>query len=200
MGAEDVLLPTKKELASTSGASSAGRKHGLLLDRNPYPLNAVPQVSEHQQKAIFARAESNLRRTSVRTFNTQETPDQESPQREMEKRLHETRPSGTRSNPAVNEIHPQPRADGRAREGAVDRRSKAGPTHLPCNPLESRTLASPTRSFVTACAHAQAVTNDLVRCVYTSLSDVALPATERRATLPRPKSFFQRLDRRTDTA
>jgi hypothetical protein len=48
MGAEDVLLPTKKELASTSGTISVGRERRLLLDRNPYPLNAVPQVSEHQ--------------------------------------------------------------------------------------------------------------------------------------------------------
>jgi len=57
----------------------------------------------------------------------------------MEKRLHEARPSGTRSNPPVNEIHPRPRVEGRAREGALDRRSKAGPTHLPRNPLEPRT-------------------------------------------------------------
>jgi hypothetical protein len=70
MGAEDVLLPTKKELALTSGAISVGHKHGLLLDRDPYPLNAVPQVSEHQQEAIFARAEPNPRQTSVRKFNT----------------------------------------------------------------------------------------------------------------------------------
>jgi hypothetical protein len=58
----------------------------------------------------------------------------------MEKRLHEAKLSGTRFNPAVNGIHLQPRVDGKAREGAVDRRSKAGPTHLPCNPLELRTL------------------------------------------------------------
>jgi len=88
------------------------------------PLNAVSQVSEHQQEAIFARAAPNLRRTSVRTFNTQEAADQESGQREMKKRLHEAKLSGTRPNPAVNEIHPQPRVEGRAREGAVDRRSK----------------------------------------------------------------------------
>jgi hypothetical protein len=54
----------------------------LLLDRNRYPLDAVSQVSEHQQKAIFARAES--RRTSVPTFNIQEAADQESRQREMQ--------------------------------------------------------------------------------------------------------------------
>jgi hypothetical protein len=106
MGAEDVLLPTKKELASTSGASSAGRKHGLLLDRNPYPLNAVSQISKQQQEAIFARAAPNPRRTSVRTFNAQEAPDQESEQREMQEALHEAKLSGTRSNPAVNEIIP----------------------------------------------------------------------------------------------
>ena len=57
----------------------------------------------------------------------------------LEKRLHEAKLSGTRSNPALNEIHPRPRAEGRAREGAVDRRSKAGLTHLPCNLLELRT-------------------------------------------------------------
>ncbi len=140
MGAEDVLLPTKKKLASTSGVISVGRKHGLLLDRNPYPLNAVLRVSEHQQEVIFARATPNPRGTSMRTFNTQEAPDQESGQREMEKQLHEAKLSGTRSNPAVNEIHPRPRAEGRARESAVDRRSKAALTHLPCNPLELRML------------------------------------------------------------
>jgi hypothetical protein len=114
MSAEDVLLPTKPGLASTSGAISVGREPSLLLGRNPYPLNAVSQVSEHQQEAIFARAEPNPRQTSVRTFNAQEAPDQESRQREMEKRLHEAKLSGTRSNPAVNEIHLQPRAEGRA--------------------------------------------------------------------------------------
>jgi len=126
-------LPTKKELASTSGASSAGRKHDLLLDTNPYPLNAVSQESEHQQEAIFAQAEPNPRRTSVRTFNTQEAPDQESGQREIEKRLHEAKLSGTRSNPAVNEIHPRPRAEGRAREGTEYRRSKQ--TSLICHAI-----------------------------------------------------------------
>jgi len=60
------------------------------------PFNAVSQVSEHQQEAIFARAEPNPRQASVRTFNTQ--------------------------------------------EAAVDRRSKAALTHLPCNPLELRML------------------------------------------------------------
>jgi hypothetical protein len=47
--------------------------------------------------------------------------------------------SGTRFNPAVNEIHLQPRAEGGAREGAVHNRSEAGPTHLPCN-ISERTL------------------------------------------------------------
>jgi len=56
MGGEDVLLPTKKEWASTSGTLSVGRERGLLLDTNPYPLNAASQVSKHQQEAIFARA------------------------------------------------------------------------------------------------------------------------------------------------
>jgi len=72
----------------------------LLFDRNPtYPLNAVSQVSEHQQEAIFPRAKPNPHRTSVRTFNTQEAADQESGQREIEKRLHEATLSGTRFNP-----------------------------------------------------------------------------------------------------
>ena len=105
-------------------------------------MDTVSQVSEHQQEAIFARAEPNSYPTSVWTFNTQEAADQESGQREMEKRLDEATLSGTRSNPAVNEIHLQTRAEGRAREGAVDRRRKAGPTHLPCNLLESRTRKS----------------------------------------------------------
>ena len=105
----------------------------------PCPLNAVSQVSEHQQEAIFPRGEPNPYRTLVRTLNTQEAADQESEQREMEKRLHEAKLSGTGSNPAVNEIHPRPRVEGRTREGAVDRRSKASSTHLPCNPLEPRT-------------------------------------------------------------
>jgi hypothetical protein len=70
MGAEDVLLPTKKELASTSGTISVGRERRLLLDTNPYPLNAVSQISKHRQEAIFARAEPDLRRALVRTFNT----------------------------------------------------------------------------------------------------------------------------------
>jgi hypothetical protein len=110
----------------------------LLLDRNPYPLDAVLQVSEHQQEAIFARAES--RRTSMPTFNTQEAPDQESGQRKMEKRLHEAKLSGTRSNPAVNEIHPRAEVDRKIREGIVNGRSKAGSTHLPYNPPELRTV------------------------------------------------------------
>ena len=59
----------------------------------------------------------------------------------MKKRLHEAKLSGIGSNPAVNEIHLQPRAERRAREGAVDRRSKASLTHLPCNPLEQRTTS-----------------------------------------------------------
>jgi len=148
-------LPTKKEWASTSGTLSVGRERSLLLDRNPYPLNAVLQVSEHQQEAIVARAAPNPRRTSVRTFNTQEAADQESGQREMEKRLHEAKLSGTRSNPVVNEIHLQPRVDGKAREGAVDRRSKAGPTHLPCNPLELRTPG-----FTCGCASVTCAAHD----------------------------------------
>ena len=74
MDAEDVLLPTEEKLASTSGAISVGHKHGLLLDTNPYPLNAVLQVCEYQQEVILARAEPNPRRTSVRTFNTQKPP------------------------------------------------------------------------------------------------------------------------------
>jgi len=77
MEAEDVLLPTKSKLASTSDAISVGRKHGLLLDTNPYPFNAVSQVSKHQQEAIFARAEPNPRQTSVRMLNTQKVGDQQ---------------------------------------------------------------------------------------------------------------------------
>ena len=69
MGAKDVLLPRKKELESTPCTISVGHRHGLLLDRDSYPLNAVSQVSNHQQEAIFARAEPNPRRTSVRKFN-----------------------------------------------------------------------------------------------------------------------------------
>jgi hypothetical protein len=49
--------------------------------------------------------------------------------------------SGTRFNLAVNETYLQSRVKGKAREGAVDSRSKAGHTHLPCNLLEPRTLA-----------------------------------------------------------
>jgi hypothetical protein len=56
------------------------------LDTTRNPLNVVSQVSEHQQKAIFAQAAPNPHRTSVRTFNTQDAADQESEQREMEKR------------------------------------------------------------------------------------------------------------------
>jgi len=70
----------------------------------------------------------------------------------MEKPLHEAKLSGTRSNPAVNEIHPRLRVDGKAREDIVDRRSTAGPTHLPCNPLEQRTLASSAKATGAALA------------------------------------------------
>ena len=122
MGGMNALLPTKK-VALTSGAISVGRKHGLLLDRNLYPLNAVPQASEHQQEAIFPQAEHNFRRALVRTFNTQEAADQESGHREMGKRLHEAKMSRTRSSPAVNEIQPGPKVEGKAREGTVDRLS-----------------------------------------------------------------------------
>jgi len=58
----------------------------------------------------------------------------------MEKRLHEAKLSGTLSHPAVNEIYLQPRVEGKAQEGAVDRHINAIPTHLPCNPLELRTV------------------------------------------------------------
>ena len=62
-----------------------------------YP-NSNRKQSLHELKRIPVK-------TSLWTFNTRGIVDQESEQREMEKRLHEARPSGTRFNPAVNEIH-----------------------------------------------------------------------------------------------